>query len=558
VIAAIQEAFPLSAVLSAGVIRRCTPGFTRVTGAAEGHLLRSFLRVVRPRPDEAWENLSGRMLVVEVAGRPEVQLRAQVVAAGNELVFLATPLLTRLEDLELHGYTLADFGPLDATPDLLMLSQAQAQTSAQLEKTNADLREVSRALVARNAELARALEARQRAEQHLLQAQKLELLGQLVGGVTHDFNNLLVAILACASVGLEEAREPVAREALEGVRDAAQRASELTRRLLSFARKAPVSAERAEVTSEIASLRRLLDRLIGNKVQIEVDVAKSAMWTDLDRTGLEQILVNLAVNARDAMPDGGTLWITARPVSLVGELAEARGVPPGRYVLLAVSDTGSGMPPEVQARIFEPFYTTKPDGKGTGLGLATVLGLVKSAHGVLAVKSRIGEGTTFEILLPRRRQKAGQAVLAPAAARQMLRGAHVLIVDDERQVRHALARVLERAGCRVAQADGVAEALALADRGFEVALIDVHLGSGSGVDLAQTLLERRPELAVAVMTGGATDPRLRQAVRAGLYRLLPKPFETDRLLGVLAALRQGADPSTSDLALVMDPISRAS
>jgi len=550
VIQAIAQAFPLSAVLDGEVVRSVSDGLARVAGVTPGRSIRESLAAVRPSwAGVPFSELRGRLLLLEVVNRPEVRLRAQLVLSEGSTVLLCNPLLSRFEDRDRLGFSMEDFGPMDATPDLVLGAQSQAQTVSQLEKVVADLREVSKTLVARNAELARALNARQKAEEKLVQAQKLEMLGQLAGGITHDFNNLLVAILGYTEVGLEETRDVAAREALEGVRDAAQRASELTRRLLAFARKNPTSPERAEVVSEIRGIRRLLDRLIGGKIQIELDLSTKALFTDLDRTGIEQIVMNLAVNARDAMPEGGTLWISAREIGVVGEVAAEKGISPGRYVVLTVADTGCGMPPEVRARIFEPFYTTKGVGRGTGLGLSTVYGLVQGAHGVMNVRSKPGEGTTFEIMLPRRKQKGGQTLPTAQAAREILRGACVLVVDDERQVRQVVSRILERAGCRVVQAETPQDALTSLGKNVEIALVDVNLGASSGVDLAAALLARRPDLGVALMSGGAYDPRLQAGLKAGLYRLLPKPFETDRLLSVLGAIRSGADPSTSDLAL---------
>ena len=549
-IQAIAQAFPLSAVLDGEVVRSVSDGLARVAGVTPGRSIRESLAAVRPSwAGVPFSELRGRLLLLEVVNRPEVRLRAQLVLSEGSTVLLCNPLLSRFEDRDRLGFSMEDFGPMDATPDLVLGAQSQAQTVSQLEKVVADLREVSKTLVARNAELARALNARQKAEEKLVQAQKLEMLGQLAGGITHDFNNLLVAILGYTEVGLEETRDVAAREALEGVRDAAQRASELTRRLLAFARKNPTSPERAEVVSEIRGIRRLLDRLIGGKIQIELDLSTKALFTDLDRTGIEQIVMNLAVNARDAMPEGGTLWISAREIGVVGEVAAEKGISPGRYVVLTVADTGCGMPPEVRARIFEPFYTTKGVGRGTGLGLSTVYGLVQGAHGVMNVRSKPGEGTTFEIMLPRRKQKGGQTLPTAQAAREILRGACVLVVDDERQVRQVVSRILERAGCRVVQAETPQDALTSLGKNVEIALVDVNLGASSGVDLAAALLARRPDLGVALMSGGAYDPRLQAGLKAGLYRLLPKPFETDRLLSVLGAIRSGADPSTSDLAL---------
>jgi PAS domain S-box-containing protein len=377
----------------------------------------------------------------------------------------------------------------------------------------------------------RALEAR------LRQAQRLETIGQLAGGVAHDFNNLLTAVLA--NLSILDAEMPPGGHGREEVRDAtlaAERATRLTRQLLTFARQQVVAPRRVDLNESVEAMDRLLGRLIGEHIARQTRLAPGLWPVRIDPSQLEQVLVNLVVNARDAMPGGGTLTVlTANVVLAPGERSpEAVDVPPGEWVRLIVEDTGVGMDEATLSRIFEPFFTTKDKGRGTGLGLATVHGTVRQAAGHVRVQSAPGAGTRFTVWLPR--DPGGpEPMRAPAPAPPQ--GGHetLLLVEDDPQVRAIAARVLSARGYRVLQAADGLEALRAAEAhpgAISLLVTDVVMPGLGGRGLADTLRERRPELPVLFLSGYPEG-----GLETGAS-FLQKPFTPDQLA---AAVRQLLD-----------------
>jgi len=382
--------------------------------------------------------------------------------------------------------------------------------------------------VARDVTESRALEAQ------LRQAQKMEAIGQLAGGVAHDFNNILAAILmqadlAATAEGVSEA----VRADLMSIRAAAERAGKLTHQLLLFSRRASLQPQDIDLNEVVTSLARMLQRIIGEDVRVQLHLDSRPLMTHADPGMLDQILMNLAINARDAMPEGGDLRIETAEC-LVGE-AEAHRQPaarPGRYVRLSVIDTGTGIPAHVLPHIFEPFFTTKPPGRGTGLGLATVFGIVQQHRGWIDVDSTPGRGTRFDVLLP-----ACEARQRPTeAARPKPRGGSetILLVEDDAQVRTLARMVLERSGYRVLEAPGGHDALRIWERRegpIHLLLTDVVMPGGiDGVELAGSLRQHDPALKVLYCSGYAPQASPRQvALRSG-DELLHKPFSPDQLL----------------------------
>jgi PAS domain S-box-containing protein len=344
-------------------------------------------------------------------------------------------------------------------------------------------------------------------EGQLRQAQKMEAVGQLAGGVAHDFNNLLTAITAYSELALADV-DPGSRigQDLGEIHQAALRAGQLTRQLLAFSRQQVLRLQVLDLNEVLAGAERLLRRLVGESVLLEVLQAAAPARVTADPGQLEQVLVNLAVNARDAMPHGGVLTVESAGVTLSEEEgARAGGLPPGRYVRLSVADTGTGMDEALRARIFEPFFTTKPVGKGTGLGLATVYGIVKQLGGGLQVESAPGQGSTFSVLLP-----YAEGELEPGArpgASGALRGSEtLLLVEDEQVVRSSLKRMLERHGYRVLEARHGADALlVLRERRGEVDLVltDVRMPEMGGQELVARLRTEAPGLPVLYLSGYA-------------------------------------------------------
>ncbi|HEX8345326.1 MAG TPA: PAS domain S-box protein [Actinoplanes sp.] len=361
-------------------------------------------------------------------------------------------------------------------------------------------------IVARDITAAKeAAERRRAVEERTNQAQRMESLGRLAGGVAHDFNNLLAIIVNYTEFAVEQsAGNTPALNDLAHVRTAADRAINLTSQLLTFTRGDTVQPQDVDLNAAIAEVQAMLERTIGEHITLITVPSATPLSVYADPGQVQQVLLNLAINARDAMPDGGTLVIEANTVVLDGqELNLQPALPAGTYARLLVSDTGQGIPPDVAARIFEPFYTTKPRGQGTGLGLATVYGIVTEAGGSINVYSEPDVGTTFRIHLPLVAGQAGQATVIPKQTEPPTGdGQTVLVVEDEPALARVIARILTNGGYHVVVATNGPEALALdRQQDFDLLLTDVIMPEMSGRRLAETLHERRPGLPVLYMSG---------------------------------------------------------
>ncbi len=373
-----------------------------------------------------------------------------------------------------------------------------------------------------------------RLEEQFRQAQKMEAVGRLAAGVAHDFNNLLTAILGTTDLMLEDlAPDDPDREGLLDIRNASERAAVLTRQLLTFSRQQVVSPQVLRLSDLVLELEKLLRRLLGEDVAIRVAVAADCGSVKADAGQLEQVIVNLAVNARDAMPDGGRLTLETKNVDLDADYPTDRvTIPAGRYVMLAVTDTGTGMDAPTKARIFEPFFTTKPVGKGTGLGLATVYGAVEQSGGYIWLYSEVGQGTSFKIYLPRVDAVRASAPVAEAAV--VLDGSEtVLVAEDEDAVRQIIERALQARGYRVMIARNGSEALALAGRHagqIDLLVTDVVMPDMNGRVLSQRLMEVRPAIKTLYLSGYTDDAILHHGVLQEGVAFLQKPFS----LGALA------------------------
>jgi signal transduction histidine kinase/ActR/RegA family two-component response regulator len=383
-------------------------------------------------------------------------------------------------------------------------------------------------------DLRRAASDRERLEQQLFHAQKMEAVGRLAGGVAHDFNNLLTAIVGFAGLlrdAVPEGHED--RPNLEGIVQSAERASHLTRSLLAYSRRQLLDRRPVDVGEVILAVEKLLGRLIGEDVVLAVSLPDEPLVIVADAGQLEQVLLNLATNARDAMPGGGSLGIAADGVELDGQAAAALGLRrSGRYVRITVSDTGHGIPDEVKEKLFEPFFTTKPAGKGTGLGLAIVDGIVKQHAGHVAVESEPGRGTTFTILLER--EVARPRAPGTAPERHGPRGHEsVLLVEDEPLVRRAFRRTLERAGYVVTEASDGEEALAAfaaePDR-YDLCLVDMVMPRRNGPETAAAITGLRPGVPVLLASGYAADVLADRGQLMEGAEFVMKPVAPDELL----------------------------
>ncbi len=366
-------------------------------------------------------------------------------------------------------------------------------------------------------------------ERQFRQAQKMEAVGRLAGGVAHDFNNLLTAIFGYAELlGEELPADHPGREDLKEIRTAATRASALTRQLLAFSRQQVLQPVVLNLNDVVQNVEKMLHRLLGEDVELEAHLARDAANVKADAGQLEQVIMNLSVNARDAMPTGGKLTIETANVDLDAGYAEQhQPVIPGRYVMLAVSDTGTGMDETTKAKVFEPFFTTKEAGKGTGLGLATVYGIVKQSGGYVWLYSEPGKGATFKIYLPRVDAPRDTPVGAPEPAGTVTGTETVLVAEDDPLLLPLARELLMKLGYRVLEARDSTQALAVA-RGHqsEIHLLvsDVVMPGGGGFQLAQQLLVERPKMRVLYMSGYTDEAVVRHGLLERGLNYLQKPF----------------------------------
>ncbi|HWZ29431.1 MAG TPA: response regulator, partial [Gemmatimonadales bacterium] len=377
--------------------------------------------------------------------------------------------------------------------------------------------------------------AQRQLEAQLVRAQKLEAVGRLAGGVAHDFNNLLTVILSYSTLLIEDGGlTPTALESIQEIKKAGDGAASLTKQLLAFSRQQVLQPQVLDINSVVQSTQKLLNRLIGEDVKMMTSLEPDLGVARLDPGQLGQIIMNLAVNARDAMPTGGVLTIETENVEM--DLTYVRGHPvaqAGSYVMLAVSDSGIGMDEATKERIFEPFFTTKETGKGTGLGLATVYGIVKQSGGFIWVYSEPGRGTSFKIYFPRITDTAGRSDTPAPAPTPPPRGSEtVLIVEDVTAVRGVAREMLERSGYRILEAANGDAALRLAAKHhgpIDLLLTDVVMPGISGRQLAEQLVELRPQIRVLYMSGYTDDAVVTHGMLEPGINYLQKPFTLDGL-----------------------------
>ena len=369
-------------------------------------------------------------------------------------------------------------------------------------------------------------------EDQLRHAQKMEAVGQLAGGVAHDFNNILTAILGYAELALRRlpANDPI-RPSLEEIQRGGERAASLTRQLLAFSRRSAAQPRVIDLNAALNELAPMIARVVGEDTQLDLSLCEGPATARVDRAQLEQVIVNLVVNARDAMPEGGTITLaTERTAIPAARRSEGDPLPPGPYVRLLVRDSGSGIPPDVLPHVFEPFFSTKGPGRGTGLGLATVYGIVEQHSGRIRVESEPGRGSTFEILFP----SAGGAAPAEAPASREERGGPetILVVEDDVNVLGLTREALEGLGYRVLSARGGDAALRVLEEAqgpIHLLLTDVIMPRMGGRELAAQLAASHPETRVLFVSGYTPDAELRAEVDRAAVAFLPKPYTVAQL-----------------------------
>jgi signal transduction histidine kinase len=372
-------------------------------------------------------------------------------------------------------------------------------------------------------------------EGQLRQAQKMEAVGRLAGGIAHDFNNILVVILGYGEAIAEELGDDhdVSAMAQEMIK-AGNRGADLTRQLLALSRKQVVRLASVNVPEAVSGIVPMLERLVGEDVKLVSEVRTDAAFVMADRGQLEQVILNLAVNARDAMSRGGELHILTDCISFeAGQVPPGTDLPPGEYVRISVTDTGEGMSDEVKARIFDPFFTTKPADSGTGLGLSIVYGVVREYKGHLVVESELGVGSTFHVYLPRAAEVAAQRPVAVGTSANVGGSETVLVIEDEDAVRGLVSRTLSGAGYAVMAAPSGEDAIRAAHDYtgvIDIIVADTVLPGISGREAATQICEQRPDSRLLFMSGYTPDEILRKGISAGELDLLQKPFSGAELL----------------------------
>ena len=385
-------------------------------------------------------------------------------------------------------------------------------------------------------------------ERQLRQSQKMEVVGQLTGGIAHDFNNLLMVITGYSELLIQrqENEDGQPDQFLVSIARAARRAASLTRRLLAFSRRQIVQPANHDLTEVVREVDEMIRYLLGEQIDLKVHLDSGFCWVKVDPGQIEQIVVNLAVNARDAMPEGGELKLTTSRIELAADAATGLGLEPGPYATLTVSDTGCGMDAATRARIFEPFFTTKGAGRGTGLGLSTVNTILDQIGGRVVVQSEVGKGTTFKTYLPIIESPAEIAKsVGVQAPDQALRGSEtILLVEDDEPVRSVIGTMLEGRGYRVLSARHASDArriLESSQDSIHLLLTDVVMPGLTGPALARQAQQERPELEVLYMSGYSDGSDGLAGLDDSEMALIQKPFSTDRLL---RKLRQVLGPTS--------------
>jgi two-component system, cell cycle sensor histidine kinase and response regulator CckA len=376
-------------------------------------------------------------------------------------------------------------------------------------------------------------------EEQLRQAQKMEAIGTLAGGIAHDFNNILTVITSYADMLLDGRHDEADRADLEEISTAARRATALTRQLLTFSRRDVVRLQPVNVNQVVGGMEGMCRRLLMANIDFVMKLDREVGPVVADVSHVEQLVMNLVVNAADAMPDGGSLVVETQAVELDEAFAHTHaGVQPGAYVMLAVTDTGIGMDAETIGKIFEPFFTTKPVGRGTGLGLATAYAIAKQLGGHIWVYSEVGQGAVFKVYLPRDASAPG-STSATSEPRRTVRSGTVLLVEDEHAVRTAVRRMLERTGYQVLEAEDAAAGIRIAaDRAgtIDIVVTDLMMPGMSGSEFASKLAEIHPGLRVVLTSGYTDDAVLRRGLLGAAHAFLQKPFTSEQLSNVIGDL----------------------
>ena len=419
-----------------------------------------------------------------------------------------------------------------------------------LETSRRHAQELEAMVAERTRELEAQMAAREASEAALRQSQKMEAIGQLTGGIAHDFNNMLTGILSALDIvrmRLEMGRVDDLERFLDTATASSQRAASLTQRLLAFSRRQSLDSRPVELNALVGAIQHLLRSTLGETVHVQTRLAADPLHAVLDTNQFESALLNLAINARDAMPDGGQLELSTSTVDVVE--GESATVPAGRYAVVSVADTGTGMPPEVVERAFEPFFTTKPIGKGTGLGMSMVYGFMQQSGGHIGIDSVTGRGTTISLYIPLAEPAEAAAEATNGSGVSLGDGQQILVVEDDPQVRMLVTVVLEDLGYQVevvGDADAAIPILA-SPRSIDLLVTDVGLPGLNGRQLAEIARQSRPALPVLFMTGYAEKAQERSAFLEDGMAMIAKPFLLDAFSAAVRQSMAGAQVSSETL-----------
>jgi signal transduction histidine kinase/CheY-like chemotaxis protein len=484
---------------------------------------------------------------IDLSEVPSIKIRG----TGPHTVALVTNQITILNDFQgqMQGHKFVCMGfdvdprlprssliaPMSVMGRVIGSFEIQSPELGAFNQSHVTAMRMAAALAAVAIENVRMLEREREREQRLRQSQKMEAVGRLAGGIAHDFNNLLTAIIGYSQfIQMRLAEEdPLIRE-VEEIQKASHRAAALTRQLLAFSRKQVLQPKVIDLNTVVSDMEKMLGRLIGEDIELISFPDPELGRVKADPSQVEQVLLNLVVNARDAMPRGGKLIIQTANVVLDESYARTRlgSIAPGRFVMLAVTDTGSGMDRETMSHIFEPFFTTKEQGKGTGLGLSTVYGIVTQSGGDVSVESERTRGTTFKVYLPRVEEAGDQAHAGAAGAGKARPAETVLLVEDEEIVYRLLHEVLEMNGYDVLGANDAREAIAICERHagrIHLMLTDVVMPRLSGRELAERVAPLRPDMKVLYMSGHTDDAIVHYGVIEAGMAFIQKPFSPNAL-----------------------------
>jgi signal transduction histidine kinase/CheY-like chemotaxis protein len=476
-----------------------------------------------------WSDLPFIILTSHRAQPPVVAWRRQIVELLRNVSLLERP----IQPMTLTSAVQSAMRARRRQYEIRALLKAREQTAQQLEKL---VIERTRALEEANKQLRVEMEERARVEETLRHAQKIEAIGQLTGGVAHDFNNLLMVISGGLDMLDRQADPDRRRRLMDGMVQAAQRGASLTRQLLAFSRRQHLRPEPVDIALQIGGMRELLDRSLRGDVHVEFEFPESLWPVDVDPGELELVILNLAVNARDAMPNGGTIVVRGEnlPDLSGGEIA-------GDYVRLSVIDTGVGIGPELLPRVVEPFFTTKDVGKGSGLGLAQVHGFATQSRGTVRIESTVGQGTSIELYLPRSQNlpsKSRHLIDLNRVRPKKTKHGEILLVEDDDEVAALVAEMLAQLGYEVTRAASAAAALgALADgRSIDLVFSDIMMPGGmNGVELAREIKRRRSDIPV-LLTSAYSEAAAHEAEHEGV-QILPKPYHIEALAAALSAAK---------------------